>query len=52
MKRFTWALVLLFALFCSAHANSVYTFNAFQVTYVFGANEGATMLRTPSLAQT
>ena len=40
MKRFTWALALLFALFCSAHANSVYTFNAFQVTYVFGANEG------------
>jgi hypothetical protein len=40
MKRFTWALVLLFALFCSAHADSVNVFNAFQVTYAFGANAG------------
>lgn len=40
MKRFTWAVVLPIALFCSAHANSVYTFNAGQVAYSFVASEG------------
>jgi hypothetical protein len=40
MKRLTWALVLPFALFCSAHADSIYTFDAGQVTYIFGVNQG------------
>jgi len=39
MKRIIWV-VLPFALFCSAHANSIYTFNAGQATFVFGENGG------------
>ena len=38
MKRFIWLVVLPFALFCSAHANSIYSFNAGQVTFIFGEN--------------
>src|SRR5260370_40973042 len=40
MRRFLWAMVLPFAFFCSASANTVYTFSPSRVTYAFGINLG------------
>ena len=40
MKRLHWVVILPFVLFCIAHANPVYNFNAPGTTYSFSAIEG------------